>query len=60
VRGRAAFSVEKGKKIEFNADWTVALQAQLVYSNARFKAFDDVFGSRVSHCRVRFGRLARN
>ena len=41
-------SLEGGKRIAIDPTWSVTPQAQLVYSNVDFDAFNDMFGSRVS------------
>lgn len=43
-----ALSVETGKKIALDDEWTTTPQFQLMYSHVRFDAFDDEFGARVS------------
>ncbi len=43
-----ALSVETGKKIPLNGEWTLTPQAQLLYSNVRFQDFTDAFGATVS------------
>jgi fibronectin-binding autotransporter adhesin len=46
-RGKA-FSLEAGKKMELNAQWSVTPQTQLTYSSVRFDRFVDPFGAVVS------------
>uniref|UniRef100_UPI003340FD0F autotransporter family protein n=1 Tax=Castellaniella defragrans TaxID=75697 RepID=UPI003340FD0F len=43
-----ALSVETGKRIALDPQWSVTPQAQLVYSRVDFDAFTDVHGSRIS------------
>lgn len=47
-----ALSVETGKRITIDENWSVTPQAQLMYSNVRFDSFTDTFGSRVSKSRA--------
>uniref|UniRef100_UPI00333F33A0 autotransporter outer membrane beta-barrel domain-containing protein n=1 Tax=Castellaniella defragrans TaxID=75697 RepID=UPI00333F33A0 len=42
-----ALSIEAGKSIAINPEWSITPQAQLVYSRVDFDTFDDGFGSRV-------------
>ncbi|HWV17987.1 MAG TPA: autotransporter outer membrane beta-barrel domain-containing protein [Rhodocyclaceae bacterium] len=43
-----ALSAESGKRLTVNDNWTMTPQVQLIYSDVRFKSFDDVFGASVS------------
>lgn len=43
-----ALSLESGKRLMLNEQWSVTPQAQLVYSNVDFDSFNDVFDARVS------------
>lgn len=43
-----ASSIEGGKRIALDSNWSLTPQAQLVYSNVDFDAFTDAFGARVS------------
>lgn len=43
-----ALSLESGKRIMLNEQWSVTPQAQLVYSNVDFDSFNDVFDAEVS------------
>lgn len=43
-----AFSVESGKRIAIDERWSVTPQAQLIYSKARFRGFNDVFDAPVN------------
>lgn len=42
-----AWSVESGKRMKMNSNWSVTPQLQLIYSKAGFKDFKDVFGAPV-------------
>ncbi|MBX9800380.1 MAG: autotransporter outer membrane beta-barrel domain-containing protein [Burkholderiaceae bacterium] len=42
-----AWSVESGKRVKMNGNWSVTPQAQLTYSKASFNDFTDVFGASV-------------
>jgi fibronectin-binding autotransporter adhesin len=46
-RGKA-FSLEVGKKMALNAQWSLTPQTQLTYSSVRFDRFVDPFGAVVS------------
>ncbi|MFC7287549.1 autotransporter outer membrane beta-barrel domain-containing protein [Herminiimonas glaciei] len=46
-----AWSVESGKRVKMNGNWSVIPQAQLSYSKASFNDFTDVFGASVRHGR---------
>ncbi|MNJ98643.1 Outer membrane protein IcsA autotransporter precursor [compost metagenome] len=46
-----AWSVESGKRLKMNSNWSVTPQLQLTYSKAGFKDFTDVFGASVRHGR---------
>nr|WP_049831514.1 autotransporter outer membrane beta-barrel domain-containing protein [Janthinobacterium sp. Marseille] len=46
-----AWSVESGKRVKMNSNWSVTPQVQLSYSKASFKDFNDVFGASVRHGR---------
>lgn len=46
-----AVSVESGKRIALNAEWSLTPQAQLTYSGVRFDRFDDAFGATVRSSR---------
>lgn len=43
-----ALSLEGGKRIAINPNWSLTPQTQLSYSNIDFDSFDDVFNARVS------------
>ncbi|WP_269933322.1 autotransporter family protein [Aminobacter sp. HY435] len=43
-----ALSLESGKRIAIDPEWSITPQAQLVYSDVRFDDFADVFGAPVS------------
>ncbi len=43
-----ALSIETGKRLQRNEDWTLTPQAQLVYSSVDFDDFTDTFGAPVS------------
>lgn len=43
-----AISMESGKRVAINDDWSVTPQAQLSYSKGRFSKFSDVFDALVS------------
>lgn len=43
-----ALSVESGKRIPINAQWSITPQAQLTYTRADFDNFNDPFGAAVS------------
>nr|WP_313015815.1 autotransporter outer membrane beta-barrel domain-containing protein [Brucella intermedia] len=43
-----ALSVETGKRIALNPEWSITPQAQLVYSSVDFDDFTDGFGSHIS------------
>jgi outer membrane autotransporter protein len=43
-----ALSLETGKRIDIDGNWTITPQAQLVYSAVEFDSFNDPFGARVS------------
>ncbi|MBZ9996199.1 autotransporter-associated beta strand repeat-containing protein [Mesorhizobium sp. BH1-1-4] len=43
-----ALSIESGQKIALSSKWSLTPQAQLAYSDVRFDAFTDQFGTRVS------------
>lgn len=47
-----AVSVETGKRITLNENWSVTPQAQLIYSNVRFDSFTDQFNGYVSKDRA--------
>ncbi|MNJ94473.1 AIDA-I autotransporter precursor [compost metagenome] len=42
-----AWSVESGKRVKLDSNWSVTPQAQLIYSKASFNDFTDVFGASV-------------
>lgn len=42
-----AWSVESGKRVKMNGNWSVTPQTQLIYSKASFNGFTDVFGASV-------------
>lgn len=46
-----AWSVESGKRVKMNGNWSVTPQAQLIYSKAGFNDFTDVFGASVKQGR---------
>src|SRR5690606_8415760 len=43
----SALSVESGKRIAMQDNWSLTPQVQLTYSKARFDNFSDVFGASI-------------